>query len=856
MADDQDRGQSSDSSDEESRQSNENTEESVYDSSAASADESTRREGGESPSTAPPAESSDGTSGNAEDDLPEWEPLTPELVEEEAWRGDVMLRWAVVLLAFLFGCTKISDTSALVHIKSGQYLLDNGILPPGEDVFSYTASGQPWVQLSWLFDIIVGLTYSTLGPVGVSMLGALLAAVVIGLAVNTVVPNVSTWWGSICAALAVLAACPLMTPTPELITLLGLALTLRLLQRWITSESPQFPWMLPVAFVVWANMDPGMFFGLFLLLLYAVGRSLNGVIGTKSGTDTIPIKQVWMLCGLCVAAALVNPFVWRSLTAPVTLYATEYPILRDYNPISMAEGPTTPYVLQHFPVFASEFLNWMDISAIAAFVLAVAALITFSLNSSRLDFGHVAVFLGFLAVGLITSRELGAAAIVAGVLASLNGQAWYRATFRQEYSVKFGELLFSRGGRAVCVLGFFVLALLGVSGRLSGNEGRTVGFGFDNNLTAAIDAFRKDLATVPDENQLFAMTLTQGDLLIWLDRPTFIDNRVAFYKQAGVDVVDSHFATRRSLVFPESVGIEPLWKSTFDEFEITYAIPRLFGARPDFRTARILTESADWDLEHVGGATNVYRRRPAGSEETGNSVERKLIEAAFRTPVAEPVQRLDWARELDFYETWFFQSRFHRSAPFLQMRSLFIHLHSYAAEPHVKVALALLTIRAANEALEALGAEVFSAPDDAGAAQIKATAVEAEKALKKARTATAARQADAFLAGLVEGGAVGSNLVESLEGSPALLQELLNGLKKFQFSQAAFLVVDDGEKLHLGALCGADGNKAGHGAGNLIKNLAPIVGGKGGGKPDMARGAGTDRQQKDELLEAARAKLL
>jgi len=30
------------------------------------------------------------------------------------------------------------------------------------------------------------------------------------------------------------------------------------------------------------------------------------------------------------------------------------------------------------------------------------------------------------------------------------------------------------------------------------------------------------------------------------------------------------------------------------------------------------------------------------------------------------------------------------------------------------------------------------------------------------------------------------------------------------------------------------------------------VGGKGGGKPDMARGAGADRDKKDELLEAAR----
>ncbi|MBL49231.1 MAG: alanine--tRNA ligase [Roseibacillus sp.] len=165
-------------------------------------------------------------------------------------------------------------------------------------------------------------------------------------------------------------------------------------------------------------------------------------------------------------------------------------------------------------------------------------------------------------------------------------------------------------------------------------------------------------------------------------------------------------------------------------------------------------------------------------------------------------------------------------------------------------------LAAANDSLAALGANTFPAPQDASAAEVRAIAVNAEKALKKARTASAAREADEFLASLVEDGGAATNIVHALEGSPALLQELLNGLKKVQFTHAAFLVVDDGEKLHLGALCGEDGNNAGHGAGRLIQDLAPIVGGKGGGKPDMARGAGAQREQREALLEAARKKLL
>jgi len=33
---------------------------------------------------------------------------------------------------------------------------------------------------------------------------------------------------------------------------------------------------------------------------------------------------------------------------------------------------------------------------------------------------------------------------------------------------------------------------------------------------------------------------------------------------------------------------------------------------------------------------------------------------------------------------------------------------------------------------------------------------------------------------------------------------------------------------------------AGHGAGSLLQRVAPVIGGKGGGKPDMAQGGGTD----------------
>lgn len=131
---------------------------------------------------------------------------------------------------------------------------------------------------------------------------------------------------------------------------------------------------------------------------------------------------------------------------------------------------------------------------------------------------------------------------------------------------------------------------------------------------------------------------------------------------------------------------------------------------------------------------------------------------------------------------------------------------------------------------------------------LRQAGIEAEKKLKKAQAGAAAQMADTALADLLE---KGGNIVEVFQGPANLLQELLNGLKKKQFTNAAFLIVDDGERLHLGAYCGSDAQSAGHMAGKLINELAPIAGGKGGGKPDMARGAAPEREKAEELKEEA-----
>ena len=58
----------------------------------------------------------------------------------------------------------------------------------------------------------------------------------------------------------------------------------------------------------------------------------------------------------------------------------------------------------------------------------------------------------------------------------------------------------------------------------------------------------------------------------------------------------------------------------------------------------------------------------------------------------------------------------------------------------------------------------------------------------------------------------------------------------------------NGEKVTLLAVCGKNAVARGIKAGDIIKNIAPIVGGKGGGKPDSAMGGGSDPLKVDDAL--------
>ena len=129
-----------------------------------------------------------------------------------------------------------------------------------------------------------------------------------------------------------------------------------------------------------------------------------------------------------------------------------------------------------------------------------------------------------------------------------------------------------------------------------------------------------------------------------------------------------------------------------------------------------------------------------------------------------------------------------------------------------------------------------------------------QKELEKTLAAARQREAAASAAGLLE-------RVETINGTPAIMADLGEAegdalqaaadALKAKFGGVIVLAGASAGAVSLVAVVGAEHAKK-IPAGKIIQTIAPLVGGKGGGRPDSARGGGKDASKIDEALAAAR----
>ena len=133
------------------------------------------------------------------------------------------------------------------------------------------------------------------------------------------------------------------------------------------------------------------------------------------------------------------------------------------------------------------------------------------------------------------------------------------------------------------------------------------------------------------------------------------------------------------------------------------------------------------------------------------------------------------------------------------------------------------------------------------AAALQAEIKTAKKELESANARLSEMKSKALLEGIKEVGKF-KLLTAKVEARPDSARGLCDSVKaKFADGVAVFAAVCDG-KLNFVACAGPEAIKAGAHAGNILKEISAICGGRGGGRPDSAMSGGTDTSKIDEAL--------
>ncbi len=156
------------------------------------------------------------------------------------------------------------------------------------------------------------------------------------------------------------------------------------------------------------------------------------------------------------------------------------------------------------------------------------------------------------------------------------------------------------------------------------------------------------------------------------------------------------------------------------------------------------------------------------------------------------------------------------------------------------------TVQKTADALHANPAEI-----ERRAEQLTEELKEAKRLIEQYKAKESAGSAGDLLKNAADVGGLHVVTTTVASGDPNSLRQMGDVLRDKDAAVVAVIALA-GEKVTLLAVCGKDAVAKGVRAGDIIKSIAPIVGGRGGGKPDSAMGGGSDTAKVADALAAVK----
>lgn len=212
----------------------------------------------------------------------------------------------VALCAFVVGMKQLREPDIWWQLLAGRWMLDNGAITR-TDIFSYTMQGSQWINVKWLYEVIIALFEKVMGPEVVILLQSIVNVVIVWLLFKTskaIAEYSKNTYNIFAAAIAVMVFLAIseyrMAGRPEMVSHLMATLYVFILWRTPSFDLKRILWLVPLQ-CLWSNMHEAYPVGI-VIIGAAVAGSIFSYLITR---DKQTLQQTGRIVSVFVLAILV-----------------------------------------------------------------------------------------------------------------------------------------------------------------------------------------------------------------------------------------------------------------------------------------------------------------------------------------------------------------------------------------------------------------------------------------------------------------------------------------------------------------------------------------------------------------------
>jgi len=445
-------------------------------------------------------------------------PQTPKVPPDAPLRNAPSKPWATVAVAALTlagvaaGLTCIWNFDVFWHLAAGQWMLEHGRVLTF-DPFSIDPEPQ-WVNVHWLFQVIITLLHSVGGFEILSVLKAVLGGAMLAIFALALRRSVPPGW-LIFSGLAMLAvSASRIRVRPEAFSLAFMMLTIVLLEGVRRGAKPTRLWWLVPIMLVWVNMHGLYIIGMGITWSAVIAAAIDRKLRRADVTGNLPTRGALAPILAATVALLVTPWPVEAALHPLLLW-TRVSGQAFYYTYGVAELSPT----------------WWDpgrhLDAIIFVLLAATAM---TVNRKRLPLGHAVWLVAFVVLAALARRNVGLMGPPVGYLLAWHGSGAIRRIVCGRTLPKW----LGPCSAAVMTLVTLVLGFAAATGHFPGHLGgaRRLGVGlreYHYPLAAA-----KFLRQLPAKGDLLCENFGDAGVFIYYSYPMrllYMDGRLEAHSQ-------------------------------------------------------------------------------------------------------------------------------------------------------------------------------------------------------------------------------------------------------------------------------------------------------------------------------------